>query len=51
MKDNYVFDTGIIKSCTMDTFRKRLWGAWQVLNGKAGIVFIEVKHEDFYFKD
>lgn len=46
-----MFDVEMIRSCILDTFRKRLWGAWQVLKGKAGIVFFEIKAKDIYKED
>lgn len=41
-----VFDPVAIKSCVMDSWYKKVWGAWQVLCGRAGIVFVEIKAKD-----
>ena len=37
-----------IKQFVLTTMSQRIWGAWQVLAGKAGIIFIAIKHKDFY---
>jgi hypothetical protein len=44
MTKNYIG----IKQFVLTTMRQRIWGAWQVLTGKAGIIFIAIKHKDFY---
>ena len=46
-----IFDEEIIRSCVMDTFLKRIWGAWQVLIGRAGILLLIIKKTDFFRKD
>lgn len=51
MKDiieNAFFNEDIIKQCILDSFLKRLWGAWKVLTGQAGILLLVIKKKDFY---
>lgn len=43
-----MFDTDIVQNVVMDSFKKRIWGAWQVLTGKAGIVIISISPKKFY---
>jgi hypothetical protein len=52
-KQKYIdklFDEVIIQQCILNTFYKRLWGAWKVLRGKAGIILLEINPKDFYKK-
>lgn len=37
-----LFGESIIKKCVMIKFHQRLWGAWKVITGEAGIVLIRV---------
>lgn len=46
-----LFEGSIIKQCMLLTIRQRIWGAWQVLSGKAGIILIKIKYSDFYNKE
>ena len=46
--DISVFGEALTKQCILITFWQRIWGAWQVLIGEAGIIFLRVKHKDFY---
>lgn len=45
---NYFFEEDIIKACVLGSVRKRLWAAWKVLKGDAGIVLLKINPRDFY---
>ena len=45
------FDEELIKQCILNTFLKRIWGAWKVLNGEAGIIVISVHIKKFHKKN
>ena len=43
-----IFDGDIIKQCLLETFWQKLWGAWQVLIGRAGIIILKIDKNKFY---
>lgn len=45
--DMAVFGHNVIQNFVLGSFRKRLWGAWKVLTGEAGIILVRVDPEDF----
>ena len=45
-KDQMVFDELILKTCILNTFWKRLWGAWKILCGEAGILLIKINPQN-----
>lgn len=49
--DISVFGESVIKNCILNTWPKRIWGAWKVLNGEAGILIIRVNPKDMYKGD
>jgi len=44
------FDEAIIHQYMLTSFKKRLWGAWEVLTGRAGIILVKINYKDFYKK-
>ena len=50
-QDYSVLGEAIIKNCILDTFPKRIWGAWQVLIGNAGILIVRVNPRKVYLKE
>lgn len=44
---NY-FEEESITQCLLVTRRQRLWAAWKVLKGEAGIILLKIKPKDFY---
>ena len=46
--DEALFNEDIIRQCTLDSFSKRLWGAWKVLIGQAGVLLLCIKKEKIY---
>lgn len=50
MKDSLIFDDAWIKNAVLNTFPKRVWGAWMVLIGKAGFIFYEIPKNNIYKK-
>ena len=49
-KDTSIFGEEVVKNCVLRTFKQRLWGAWKVLMGEAGIVFIHLDRKKFLKK-
>ena len=47
---DFMFDESMIKSVMLDTLRKRLWGCWMVLSGRAGIIFFGIPKKKIYPK-
>lgn len=43
-----VFEDELIKQCVLITLKDRLWGAWQVLMGRAGIILLSIDPKKFY---
>lgn len=41
-KDYSIFGESIVKNITLNTWPKRIWGAWKVLTGEAGIIIVRV---------
>lgn len=41
--DQAVFGQHIMESLMLYGFRKRIWGAWKVLTGEAGIILVRVE--------
>ncbi len=50
LKDISVFDENIIKNCVLRTLKQRIWGAWQVLIGEAGIIIVRVNPKKYWVK-
>lgn len=46
--DESVFGKSMVENCILNSWKKRLWGAWKVLCGDAGIILVRLKHEDCY---
>ena len=42
------FEDHIVRNCILKTWKDKLWGAWQVLTGNAGIILYRIKKKDFY---
>ena len=40
--DVAVFGQSIIRQATLRTIKDKLWGAWKVLTGEAGIILVRV---------
>ncbi len=40
--DRMVFGQSIIEDATLRTFRQRIWGAWKVITGEAGIILVRI---------
>lgn len=45
------FGTAMIKDCALVTWQDKIWGAWKVLTGEAGIVLVRIKPKDMFPKD
>jgi hypothetical protein len=43
--DTAVFGQSIIRQATLKTFKDKIWGAWKVLTGEAGIILVRVSPE------
>ena len=41
-KDVLKFGKNITQNIFMNTWQRRVWGAWQVLNGNAGIIILRI---------
>jgi hypothetical protein len=39
--------TAMIKDVNLVTWKEKIWGAWKVLTGDAGIVLVRIKPKDF----
>jgi len=48
MNNEQLFTAEMIKTCTLETLKQKLWGAWMVLSGKAGIIIIPLQAKDVY---
>ena len=46
--DRMMFGQSIIKDATLRTFRQRIWGAWKVITGEAGIIMVRVPPDKVY---
>lgn len=40
--DQAVFSRSIIESLILDSWKKKIWACWKVLNGEAGIVLVRI---------
>jgi hypothetical protein len=47
-KDTAIFGQSFVKNCMLKTFPQRIWGAWKVLTGEAGIILVRVSPKDVY---
>jgi hypothetical protein len=43
--DISVFGEAIVQQCVLNNIWKRIWGAWKVLTGEAGIILVRVSPE------
>jgi hypothetical protein len=48
--DVTVFGQSIIRQATLRTFWDKLWGAWKVLNGEAGIILVRISPDQLTTK-
>lgn len=49
--DTLVFGKNITSCVYLSTWNKRIWGAWKVLTGEAGIVIARIDPKNLYKKD
>jgi hypothetical protein len=40
IRDEFVFGKSMIENCILNSWQKRIWGAWKVLCGDAGIILV-----------
>jgi len=45
-KDLSIFGEFITKNIILDTWPKKIWGAWKVLTGEAGIILVRINLKD-----
>jgi hypothetical protein len=46
--DSAVFGQNIIHDFPVVTWKDRIWAAWKVLNGEAGVVLVRIDPKKFY---
>lgn len=49
--DTLVFGKNITNCVYLSSWNKRIWGAWKVLTGEAGIVITRINPRDIFKKD
>lgn len=46
--DDALFGQHVVENIVLRTWKKRLWAAWKVLNGEAGIILLRVDPRKVY---